>query len=105
MVFQDRDITCVECGQAFAFTVDDQRYHLEKGYTDPKRCPTCRRSRRAQLNSGGGGMGDGYGRPPRQMFPAVCAQCGTETEVPFQPRGDRPVYCSDCYAQQRRGYR
>ena len=100
MVFEDRSVTCVECGQSFAFTADDQRYHLEKGYSDPKRCPTCRRARRSQLNSGG----DGYGRPPRQMYPAVCAQCGVETEVPFQPRGDRPVYCSDCYSKQRRDF-
>jgi len=103
MVFEDRSITCVECGQSFVFTADDQRYHLEKGYTDPKRCSGCRRARRSQLNSAG--VGDGYGRPPRQMYPAVCAQCGVETEVPFQPRGDRPVYCSDCYAKQRRDFR
>jgi CxxC-x17-CxxC domain-containing protein len=102
MVFQDRSITCAECGQAFIFTADDQRYHLEKGYSDPKRCPSCRRSRRAQLDSRGG---EGYGRGPRQMYPAVCAQCGAETEVPFLPRGDRPVYCSDCYSKQRRNLR
>ena len=32
---------------------------------------------------------------------AVCSQCGKETQVPFQPRGDKPVYCSDCFAEQR----
>jgi CxxC-x17-CxxC domain-containing protein len=35
------------------------------------------------------------------MFPAVCAQCGQETQVPFEPRGDRPVYCSACFESQR----
>jgi CxxC-x17-CxxC domain-containing protein len=33
------------------------------------------------------------------MFPVVCDQCGKETEVPFEPRQGRPVYCSDCYNQ------
>ena len=50
---------------------------------------------------GGYSAGGGYDRPQRQMFAAVCSQCGKETQVPFQPRGDKPVYCSDCFAQQR----
>ena len=91
---QDKSLVCVECGESFQFSADDQRYHEEKGYTEPKRCPACRQARRAQRTQGGfGGV--------RQMYPAVCAECGTDTEVPFQPRGDRPVYCSDCYRQQR----
>jgi CxxC-x17-CxxC domain-containing protein len=32
------------------------------------------------------------------MHPAVCAQCGKDTTVPFRPRGDKPVYCSDCFS-------
>ena len=51
-------------------------------------------------SSGGGG---GYERREREMFPAVCAQCGKDTQVPFQPTGDRPVYCSDCFSAQRSG--
>jgi CxxC-x17-CxxC domain-containing protein len=31
------------------------------------------------------------------MYPAVCAECAKECEVPFEPREGRPVYCSDCY--------
>ena len=102
MVFQDRTLTCVECGASFTFTADDQRYHAEKGYTnEPKRCPSCRETRRSERR-GGGGMGDSFGGGMgRQMYPAVCAQCGKDTEVPFRPRGDRPVYCSECYNQQR----
>ena len=100
MVFQERNLTCVECGSTFAFSVDDQQYHAERGYTnEPKRCPTCREARRTERRSSGmGGYGGGM---TRQMYPAVCAQCGKDTEVPFRPRGDRPVYCSDCYSQQR----
>jgi CxxC-x17-CxxC domain-containing protein len=96
MSYQDRTLTCQDCGQSFTFSADDQAYHAEKGYTnEPKRCPSCRQARRNERGNGGG-----YSQSPREMYPAVCAQCGKQTEVPFQPRGDRPVYCSDCFRQQ-----
>jgi CxxC-x17-CxxC domain-containing protein len=38
-------------------------------------------------------------RAKRQMFPVVCGDCGKDTEVPFEPRGDRPVYCRDCFTK------
>lgn len=96
-MFQDKTLDCAECGEQFVFSADDQQYHSERGYTDPKRCPECRRARRSQLGSSGGGS-----RADRPMYPAVCAQCGRDTEVPFLPRGDRPVYCDECFSQQRR---
>jgi len=97
MSYQDRTLTCQDCNQPFTFSADDQAYHAEKGFTnEPKRCTSCRQSRRNERGSGGGG----YSQSPREMYPAVCAQCGKQTEVPFQPRGDRPVYCSDCFRQQ-----
>jgi CxxC-x17-CxxC domain-containing protein len=93
--YTDKTLTCVECGAEFTFSVEDQEYHASRGFTnEPKRCPTCREARRG----GGGGRGGGYGS--RQMYPAVCADCGQQTEVPFQPRGDRPVYCRDCFAKR-----
>ncbi len=103
MIYTDRTLTCVQCGNDFTFTADDQQYHAERGYQDPKRCPTCRAERRNRDNAGGfGGSGSyggggGYDRPRRQMFSATCARCGKEALVPFEPRGDKPVYCSDCY--------
>ncbi len=101
MVFQDRTLTCVECGGDFTFSVDDQRYHQERGFTnEPRRCPSCRSARRASRQGGGGGGGySNYGQ--REMYPAVCAECGKDTEVPFLPRGDRPVYCNDCFRRRR----
>ena len=61
MSYQDQTLSCAECGQPFTFSADDQAYHAQKGYTNqPKRCPTCRQSRRDQRYSGGGG-GGGYG--------------------------------------------
>jgi CxxC-x17-CxxC domain-containing protein len=99
MSFTDKSLTCADCGKAFTFSAQDQEFFKSKGYTnEPKRCPECRQSRKSERQGGGGG--GSYGAP-RQMFPATCAQCGKTTEVPFQPRGDKPVYCSDCYRQSR----
>jgi len=98
MAFKDKTLECSDCGSEFTFSVEDQEFFQSKGYTnEPKRCPECRQARKAQRYGNGG---DSY-RSPRQMFPAVCADCGKETEVPFEPRGDRPVYCSDCYRKVR----
>ena len=99
MSYEDRTLTCQECSQEFTFSADDQQYHAEKGYTnEPKRCPVCRASRRSGGGSAGGGSG--YGSSQREMHPVTCAQCGKQTQVPFLPRGDRPVYCSDCFSRQ-----
>ncbi len=94
MAYEDRTLTCVECGSEFAFSADDQEYHASRGYQDPKRCPSCREARRGSY--GGGGYGGS-----RQMYDAVCASCGSACQVPFQPRQDRPVYCNDCFSKQR----
>jgi CxxC-x17-CxxC domain-containing protein len=91
-------MTCVQCGNEFTFSADDQQYHSDRGYQDPKRCPTCRAERRSQSGGGYGSTSrSSYDRPQRQMYSATCARCGREALVPFQPRGDKPVYCSDCY--------
>jgi CxxC-x17-CxxC domain-containing protein len=105
MSFADRTLTCQDCGAEFTFTADDQQYHRDKGYTnEPKRCPNCRQSRRSSGGGyGGGGSyggGGGYGGGRREMHDAVCAQCGKDTQVPFRPSGDRPVYCSDCFSKR-----
>jgi CxxC-x17-CxxC domain-containing protein len=111
MSFQDRSLTCVECNQPFTFSADDQQYHREKGYTnEPKRCPSCRQNRRSSSYSSGSSYGSSYGSgygssgygggSRREMHDAVCAQCGKNTQVPFRPSGDRPVYCSDCFSKQ-----
>ncbi len=102
MSYQDRTLSCQDCNSSFTFSADDQQYHAEKGYTnEPKRCPSCRQNRRADSGGGyGGGGGGGYGGGRREMHPAVCASCNKDTQVPFLPRGDRPVYCSDCFSKQ-----
>jgi len=102
--YTEKSLQCVDCGATFAFTVEEQEFFASKGYTnEPKRCLSCRQARKTErYGSSGGGGGYGY-RSPRQMFPAVCAQCGKETEVPFEPRDGRPVYCSPCYQKTRNG--
>ena len=104
MSYQDRTLNCLDCNSSFTFSADDQQYHADKGFTnEPKRCPSCRQSRRTGGEYGGSssyGSGGSYGSGRREMHPATCAQCGKQTEVPFLPRGDRPVYCSDCFSKQ-----
>lgn len=92
MAYQDKTISCVECGAEFIFSAEDQEFHANRGYQDPKRCPECRQAKRAERVSGG------YGRT---MYDAVCSNCGTQTQVPFLPRQDRPVYCNDCFNKVR----
>ncbi len=107
---QDRTLTCRDCGQEFVFTASEQEFFSQRGFmNDPSRCPDCRAARKARQAESGrpSSYGSGYSTQRREMFPAVCAQCGKDTMVPFQPRGDRPVYCSECYSAQRgdSGYR
>jgi CxxC-x17-CxxC domain-containing protein len=95
MSYEEKTLECQDCGVSFAFTVEEQEFFAQRGYTnEPKRCPDCRAARKQQ-------RGGGYGYREREMFPAVCAQCGKDTQVPFQPRNDRPVYCSECYSRVR----
>ena len=94
MSFEDKTLQCSECGTSFTFSAEEQEFFQSKGYTnEPKRCPACRQARKAERYGSSGG----FGYRPRQMFPAVCAECGKDTEVPFEPREGRPVYCSECY--------
>jgi CxxC-x17-CxxC domain-containing protein len=126
----DRTLTCRDCGQAFVFTAGEQAFYTERGYSEPLRCPSCRAARKQQRSSGGDsyggggyssgggygggdsyssgrsggggyGGGDSYSRGPRQMYPAVCSQCGKETEVPFKPTAGKPVYCRECFQDRR----
>ncbi|MBA3337067.1 MAG: zinc-ribbon domain containing protein [Chloroflexia bacterium] len=127
----DRSLTCRDCGQEFTFTAGEQAFYQERGFSEPQRCQSCRATRKAQrgttggggydsggyggggggyssggYSSGGGGYssgggGGGYSSGPRQMYPAVCSNCGKETEVPFQPRTDKPVYCRECFQDRR----
>jgi CxxC-x17-CxxC domain-containing protein len=119
VAYTDQVLTCTDCGVDFVFSASEQEFFAQKGFSSaPKRCSSCRAQRRASGNGGGGyasssssgggysatsgggyggGSSGGYSRGPREMFDAVCARCGKDTQVPFRPTGARPVYCSDCF--------
>jgi CxxC-x17-CxxC domain-containing protein len=116
VTFGDKILKCSDCNNEFVFTAGEQEFYALKGFqNEPKRCPACRTVRRADTSrrpsrssGGGGGFGGGNGAPmgdrgPRRLYPAICASCGRETQVPFEPKGIKPVYCSDCFSQQRTG--
>ncbi|MFC2059088.1 zinc-ribbon domain containing protein [Chloroflexota bacterium] len=104
MAYVDKTLRCSDCGVDFTFSASEQDFFASKGFVnEPGRCPDCRAARKQQRGGGGwGGGGNGGYRQQREMHPAVCASCGKDTQVPFEPRNGRPVYCSDCYATQRR---
>ncbi len=89
-MFEDKNLTCKECGGEFVFTAGEQEFYQEKGFVnEPQRCKSCRTNRK------------NVGKPERERFTATCASCGKDATVPFKPREDRPVYCSECFAQSR----
>lgn len=98
--FTGKTINCVECSTDFEFSAGEQAKFKELGFTnEPKRCKPCREAKKARAGGGGGGGQRGGGS--REMHAVVCADCGQNAQVPFKPSGDRPVYCSDCFAKHR----
>ena len=91
-MYEDKTLVCKDCGAEFVFTAGEQEFYAEKGFqNEPTRCKACRQARKASRAAGA----------PRQMYDAVCAECGKPTQVPFEPKEDRPVYCSECFAARR----
>ena len=97
VTYVDRTLTCVDCGAEFVHSAEDQEFYAQKEFvSDPKRCPSCRASRRSMRESGDSARG-GAANGPREFFAVVCSRCGNQAQVPFKPHMDRPVYCSDCF--------
>ncbi|HEV2072924.1 MAG TPA: zinc-ribbon domain containing protein [Thermomicrobiales bacterium] len=126
----DRTLTCRDCNQEFTFTAGEQDFYTQRGFSDPQRCPECRSARKTQRNQSGGssyggggyssggydsndsgyssgggyrsgGGGGGYSSGPRTLYPAVCSECGKETEVPFNPTPGKPVFCRECFQSRK----
>ena len=96
MNYSDKSLQCSGCGTSFNFTAGEQEFYALKGLTnEPKRCLPCRQTRQSERGDNGNRTSN------REMFPATCAECGKDTKVPFEPRGDKPVYCSECYSKVR----
>jgi CxxC-x17-CxxC domain-containing protein len=97
----------MDCNQEFAFTSSEQQFYADRQFSEPRRCAACRAAKKAARGDGGnggyssGGNGGGYSSGPREMFSATCSSCGREAQVPFRPTGSKPVYCSDCFSNQR----
>ena len=124
-MYQDKILTCADCGQEFAFSSSEQQFYADRQFSEPRRCPSCRASRKASrgggssygassygsggytggsigsYGSGGGGSYSSAPRAPREMFTATCSSCGREARVPFRPTSGKPVYCNDCFASRR----
>jgi len=117
-VYTDETLSCVDCNSQFIFSSGEQQFFASKGFQNkPNRCPECRSARKAQRGAGGAGGGGSFAGASgnggaggargaaREMFQTTCSQCGQTAEVPFQPRGDKPVYCRDCFATRSSQYR
>jgi CxxC-x17-CxxC domain-containing protein len=126
-LYSDKVLTCADCGQEFVFSAREQEFYATRQFSEPRRCGSCRASRKASRGdsggagygnrggygdsggygggsyggSGGGGYGGGGSRGPREMFTATCSSCGKDAQVPFRPTSGKPVYCSDCFALRR----
>jgi CxxC-x17-CxxC domain-containing protein len=129
--FADRTLSCRDCGKQFTFTAGEQEFYQTRGFSDPTRCADCRAARKSSQTGGGygdrgsgrssysssgysgsasgsssrSGSGDSRSGGTKQMYKVKCANCGIDTEVPFEPRSGRPVYCRDCYQQMGGGNR
>ncbi|OGN87622.1 MAG: zinc-binding protein [Chloroflexi bacterium GWC2_73_18] len=111
-MFTDKTMSCVDCGLDFMFSASEQEFYAERGFSEPRRCRSCRASRKTArgdgAGAGGGYAGGGFGgnrgasRGPREMFAATCSSCGREAQVPFRPTSGKPVYCDDCFSSRRR---
>lgn len=89
-MYEDKTLICKDCGNEFLFTVGEQEFYAEKGFqNEPARCKECRNARKAST------------KHTKETYTTVCAECGKEAIVPFKPRNDRPIYCSECFANHR----
>jgi len=89
-MYADKTLVCKECGKEFIFTAGEQEFYAERGFVnEPQRCKECRDARKSQQKA------------TKEMYTTTCANCGAEAKVPFKPREDRPVYCSECFAKMK----
>ena len=99
-MYQDKDLSCKECGNSFTFTAAEQSFYAEKGFqNEPSRCPECRAARKQRM---GGTVNRSNTRQPREMFDVTCSACGAPAQVPFKPTAGKPVFCRDCFQANKR---
>jgi len=94
VAFQDQTLICKDCGKEFVWSASEQEFYQQKGFENaPVRCSECRALKKARMDNGR--------RGERQLFEITCSECGKKDTVPFQPRGDRPVLCRDCFRKKQ----
>lgn len=90
-MYEDKTLTCKECGNEFVFTAGEQEFYAAKGFqNEPQRCKACRDAKKNAAKA------------PREMFETTCARCGGVARVPFNPQSDKPVLCSECFAASKK---
>lgn len=88
--FTDQNMTCKDCGTQFTWTAGEQQFYADKGFTNPPtRCVDCRAKAKAAKQQN------------QMSYPITCNNCGKQDTVPFEPKGDRPVLCKDCFKNSR----
>lgn len=86
-MYEDKTLVCVDCGESFVFEAGEQEFYAQKGFVnDPKRCKNCLKARKAKIGL---------------KYTIICSECGKEGKVPFEPKGDKPLYCSSCFAKKQ----
>jgi CxxC-x17-CxxC domain-containing protein len=92
VAFADKTLTCRECGNTFLWSAGEQEFYRQRGLLhEPQRCPDCRKKAKAERQAA----------RAANMHDVICSNCGKPARVPFEPRTDRPVYCSECFETKR----
>src|ERR1700691_5638316 len=95
MEFQDKVLKCIDCGSDFIFTAGEQLFFHDKQFkNEPKRCKSCKQKRSPGQCA--------TKCSAKQETIAVCSSCEKETTLPFRPTQGRPVFCRECFGQQKK---
>lgn len=87
-MYTDKIIICKDCGEEFVLTAGEQEFYEEMGFeTHPRRCKRCRNRLKHNNRRKSAGI----------LYEIVCSKCGKVDTIPFEPRHDRAVFCSECY--------
>lgn len=94
--FSDKSIECTDCASAFIWSVGEQEFFRDKGLKNPpKRCKPCKKAKNERIRS----LNSPNSRQKIEVQ-VNCAECDTETTVPFYPSQGRPVFCRSCFIKQ-----
>ena len=90
-MYTDKTLVCKDCGREFVFSASEQEFYAEKGFENEPR------------DAGTAGL---HGRQTAVgatvvLCSTLCAECGKPCKVPFEPRNDQPVFCSECFKNHR----